>query len=60
MKRSRGRPVWWTPEILEAAHEMVRRYGAKRAAAMFGITYNTFVHALHRHKASVKTLRRAA
>jgi hypothetical protein len=27
---------------------------------MFGITYNTFVHNLARHKASVKTLRRAA
>jgi hypothetical protein len=53
----RGRPPRWTAEMVEAALDLARRFGPKRAAAMCGISYHTLTGALLRHGAGLKSMR---
>jgi hypothetical protein len=49
----------WTDDLLDAVAECVRRYGAKRAAAMLGLDYTAIRSALHRHGTPIMQVKRA-
>ena len=58
MRRARGRPVIWTPEMIEAVSDLIRRFGCKWAAAMCGVSKGGLVSSLRYHGVSIADIRR--